>query len=43
MDRFYILPDTLNQHDTINTKEDIQEYYYLKITEWKDKENNWEA
>ena len=33
MDGFDILPDTLHQHDTIHSKEDIQDYYILKKTE----------
>ena len=41
MDGFDILPDTLHQHDTIHSKEDIQDYYILKKSEsWDDQEIN---
>ena len=33
MDGFDILSDTLDQHDTIHSKEDIQDNYILKKTE----------
>ena len=33
MDGFDILPDTLDQHDTNHSKEDIQDYNILKKTE----------
>ena len=44
MDGFDILPDTLDQHDTNHSKEDIQDYYILKKTESQDdQEQRYEA
>ena len=40
MDGFDILPDTLDQHDTIHSKEDIQDYYILKKTESQDEQED---
>ena len=44
MDDFDILPDTRGQHDTIHSKEDIQECYILKKTgSQDDQEPRYEA